>query len=777
MGFLSPAMKEPVDPSDCPAIAPLANSPKKLAAYALFLVPLLTVFLAFCLRMLEWPCWQNPEYRLGNEMLLATHDAYHWLSGAVGYGRAVDHPMAQMLDITAWLFNISPAQAAFWLPPALASLAAGVVCLWGALGGNLAAGLAAGLIASIAPGFLGRTLLGYYDTDLITLLFPLAIALPLAWWCKLHLNASPSFFYVRLFRKKNTTCASCAQGLARASTDSYPKFWPWIFMLSGLLAWHGPAWHSIFPYLRHYNAFLLTAAILLLAPSCRKREALSLSLCWILPALAGLWGCVFPLLYAIFQACAENKQYIFKNGCARCLALIRNPITLALLFTFALILFIRGDILDTLLAQLNAYLKRGGDNLASQGSNLVFPSVAQSIIEVQDLSFTALFPYFHPWLEASLAGIAGFLYLLYKKPFFLFLLPLALLAFASAKLGGRMVMFGAPIAALGLALPASHLMCRFASRHIGANKCAWFACLALCLGLVAPFADMIPAMSQGPSINRRQAAALNAAAGLTPPDALLWIWWDWGYAAHYFARRSTIADGAEHGGPSLYLPAAVFASDSPRFARQVIRHTSACGNIPANVFKNMNGATAQSLMNRLHSTHFPLVEGRGRQFIIVSFEMLRLGFWISNFGNWNFISCTGEGGALSIVPQALEYRLGTGEVRLGDSPRIILPSSIAIFEETGVKQRNYVQEWFQEHPNATPVQQQNELNSRRNINFLFNRITDEKLAVDGRIYSSLMVQLLLCDPSDPRIAPYFRLVYDNVFARIFEVIPNENPAE
>ena len=61
---------------------------------------------------------------------------------------------------------------------------------------------------------------------------------------------------------------------------------------------------------------------------------------------------------------------------------------------------------------------------------------------------------------------------------------------------------------------------------------------------------------------------------MTPKDAMVWLWWDWGYAAHHFSRRATIADGAQHGGPSLYLPAAVFATDNPRFARQLIRFTS-----------------------------------------------------------------------------------------------------------------------------------------------------------------------------------------------------------
>ena len=57
----------------------------------------LTLALAFALRMLEWPCWQNPEYRLGSEWLLATHDAYTWVAGAEDFGLAVGHPMAVML--------------------------------------------------------------------------------------------------------------------------------------------------------------------------------------------------------------------------------------------------------------------------------------------------------------------------------------------------------------------------------------------------------------------------------------------------------------------------------------------------------------------------------------------------------------------------------------------------------------------------------------------------------------------------------------------------------
>ena len=41
--------------------------------------------------------------------------------------------------------------------------------------------------------------------------------------------------------------------------------------------------------------------------------------------------------------------------------------------------------------------------------------------------------------------------------------------------------------------------------------------------------------------------------------------------------------------------------------------------------------------------------------------------------------------------------------------------------------------------------------------------------MDEVFYNTLMVQLLLCERDDPRFAPYFHLVYDNTYTRVFEV--------
>lgn len=728
---------------------------------------LLTLGLAFGLRMMEWPCWQNPEYRLGSEWLLATHDAYHWVAAAEGFGLGVGHPMAEMLRLMAQTLHTYPAAVAFWFPAVLASLVAVIVFAWVWALGSMEAGVAAGLITSLAPGFLARTLLGYYDTDLVTLFFPLLMTLAPACWAMRYMLL-PRMILRRLALGSGLKAAQRLWG-ERGADEAHlerlgnPLRWQWVLLLgaSGVISWWTQEWHSVFPYLIRYNVVLLALMALIMAPRGRRGILLLGGLAYALPTLGGPAGFGFSLILLL----AGNKA---GRGLRH---LLCRPLVLVLLWLGAAALLVQGEILTTLINHANAYLKHSGDvRSTGEGMSLVYPSVAQSIIEVQDLSFAALFPYFHPWMEAAVVGLAGFVLVLFRRPGALFLLPLAALGLLSTKLGGRMVMFGAPVVAVGLTLPLYWLLQRLLRADLrGAVAGAATSCILLAL-LVAPFADMIQAISQGPIINRRHAEALTRARTMTPEDAKLWLWWDWGYAAHHFARRSTIADGAQHAGPSLYLPAAVFATDNARFARQLIRYTAKMGNEPGNVFEGLDGRAAQALMDKLRSPETPLVEAKGRLFVVVSFEMLRLGFWISNFGNWNFVTRQGEGGALSIVPQALAYRLDTGEVRLEGSTSTIYPSSISVFEETGVTRRNYVQEWFDAHPKATPEEQKEFLSGRRNVNFLFNRVTDEKLAVDQGLYNSLMVQLLVGDPQDPRFSPYFKLVYDNVFARIYEVL-------
>lgn len=791
------------------------------------LLGMATYGVAFWLRFQEWPSWQEVEYRLGNEMLLATHDAYHWVAGAEGFEFGAGHPMSELLRILALLTGAEPAQVAFWLPPVMASLVALLVFLWAWGMGSMEAGFCAGVLASLSPGFLARTLLGYADTDLVTLFLPLLIGLAPAIWVMSFLR-HPLAVPWRWTRRPVPTALDAP---AHAPHRLISPVWVFVLGASGLLAWWSQEWHSMFPYLVRYNVALLGGMALVLARGGERRTALLAGLAYALPALAGPTGALFPLVLLVAVA-GRERSFV---------ALLHRPATLAAFWLLAAALLVDLNVLNTMFHHVQGYLKRAGDAVATGSTDpLIFPSVAQSIIEIQDLTLPEILIYFHPWPPVAVLGLIGFAAVLCARSGALFLLPLALLALLSTKMGGRLVMFGAPIVALGLALPVDWLACALGDvrakttrrffflgcallaaalllvpvsrealaavwRSLGELQPVVLGCLAVMLVIgvgrqrgwrltgaldavgphllyrsaavvvllaivVPPLANLVPAMTHGPILNRRHAAGLREVRTATPEDAILWHWWDWGYAAHHFSRRQTIADGAEHGGPSLYLPAAVYATDDPRFARQLIKYTAVKGNVPGNVFKGLTASQAAELVTWLNNPSNPLVQAKGKQYLVVSFDMLDLGFWISTFGSWNFLSKEGRGYAISIVPQALSYRLDKGDVVMKGSNVVVPAASIDVFSDGQLDHRDYVTPPKYLPDNEAIKAWKEDMERRRNVHFLFNRVTGEKLVVDDRMYKTLMVQLLICDPADPRFKPYFRLIYDNVFCRIYEVL-------
>ena len=247
---------------------------------------LATLALAFGLRMLEWSCWQDPEFRLGSEMLLATHDAYHWVAGAEGFSFGVGHPMSELLRIMAEALGTYPAAVAFWFPAALSSLVALIVFAWVWALGSMEAGVAAGLLTSLSPGFLARTLLGYYDTDLVTLFFPLLMTLAPACWAMRYMLL-PHLILRRLMLSSGLGAARRLWG-GEANHElkfGNPLRWQWMLLLglSGVVSWWAQEWHSVFPYLIRYNILLLGGLCVVLAQRGRRSLLLLGSLAYALP--------------------------------------------------------------------------------------------------------------------------------------------------------------------------------------------------------------------------------------------------------------------------------------------------------------------------------------------------------------------------------------------------------------------------------------------------------------------------------------------------------------
>ncbi|WP_245576389.1 STT3 domain-containing protein [Desulfovibrio cuneatus] len=776
-------------------------------------------------RLLEIPYWQNPAYTLGNEYLLATHDAYHWIAGAEGFEFGAGHPMSELVGSVAGMFGIPTANAGFWLAPVMGSLVGVTVFLWGWAFGFPCAGFVAGVLTSLSPAFLARTLLGFYDTDLVVLSFAILLGLVPAIWVspwlitpaellaslcagKKHLACVQRFFIALQARWVRVSPAGVLPGPLSLSAEAmqqvvYSPKWLAALLVWGVFGYSVQEWHSLFPYLTRFSALLLPTLILVFGPQKARRVLLQASLCHVLPLVAGLPGALlagawaWALVVSGQQAQADHEPShdpSRPSWAARLrqisLRVVRHKASLWVLWGVALVLVMDAQVFAIMRDSFRSYVNRSGDvsPLSAVSDPVVFPSVAQSIIEVQEVNLDELLSYIYPagWVIA--VSLFFFAVLVLIMPAFLWFVPLLALAFLSIRMGGRMTMFGAPPlmlafalgggAVLGMVWEVAERLCQKCLGRVWRRVVALGAALCVVLFLAWPLAMLLPNLTQGPVISQQHAQALQFIRHNTPEDSIVWNWWDWGYAVHHFSHRTAIADGARHGGPSLYLPAAVYTTADPRFARQLIKYTASKGNDPGNVFEGLTGTQAQELMEALSDKTAPLVEAPGKQYIVLSFEHLRLGIWINKYGSWNFIRKSGPGSLMNNLATALEFNMETGQVAAkGGKP--VQARSISLFHPSGITRQTYAKggnHFIFNLENATMAEEHTEMSmlarfwKNRVGYFGFTAPSNDKLVVDDVFYYTLMVQLLVAPPDDPRFAPYFRLVYDNVYARVYEVL-------
>ncbi len=790
---------------------------------AVLLAALCSFAISLAVRCLEIPAWNHPEFRLGDEYLLATHDAYHWIAGAEGFEFGAGHPMSEFIRILSLVSGALPANVGFWLPLVMGSALALAVFAWAAVFGSPCAGIVAGVLAACAPGYLARTMLGYCDTDFMILLFAVLLGLVPAAWLRPWLS-SPLCWLREWWRfagmaraaLEGTTLGTWPKNLAgfcradrRARVAAVPSAArltllralsaPWLLavMVAGVLGYGTQAWHSYFPYAIRFCAALTLLLAAVLGPRGGRGHLLAAALCYCVPLLAGWVGLVFalPLSFVLLFRRARHSlgtraaqpwllTAAFWQRVAPPLSrrektleragelLFASPWPLTALWTAVGVLLLDASVWQALLRSTASYLKVSGDASHSGLAKdpLVFPSVAQSIIEVQNLTFMDFLDYCHPVALLSLLGLLGYGLLLLTQPGTAYLLVLLAVALSSLKLGGRMAMFGSPAIALGFCMAATQALRAFCALGRKAQGPAllvdrffsferffiWrrFACcVSLSVLLSVPIMQLILEMSKGSIISREQAEALIFLRNNSPEDAVVWNWWDWGYATHHFARRHTVSDGARHGGPSLFVPAAVYTTADPHFARQLMAYTSEKGGEPGDIFEGLSGSGAAALMADLDSGKLA-PKPKSKQYIITGFELVPLGFWISTYGNWDFVRKEGKGYFISSIPQSLQYNLETGLVLVrGHQPANA--ASIDLFGPTKRERQFYFR-------------------TGNELHFIFNLVTGEKYSVKSDFYGMMLYQLLVAEPKDSRIRPYFKPVFDNSLVRVYEMLdPSE----
>lgn len=689
-------------------------------------VCLLAYGICLAFRLIELPAWSSPAFEFNGQYLMATHDAYTWLAGSKEISRRAGTALSEMIGFLHELTGFNLANIGFWLPTIFAPLASLPLALLAWNERQPEAGIVSGVMAAGCLGFFMRTRLGFVDTDIFALFFPLAIACSLIVW--LSVLCRKNWLPTKDIETENSvnsfTFMLEALGIGLL-IQGYDYFYGKIqvaLALVGLAFLVG----LVFTFKKYLRLLIFGFSLILVS------------------GLGGWTGFFLGLVAcAIFFYRPPAWQHWLYVG----------------IFTGLALLLAGEDILNILMGAMDkilGYAKISSSEITSN-SSFKLPSIQQSVREAQNLNWGAMASRTAGNWGLFCGGVLGFAYLIWRRPLFLIFLPLLGLGLASVKLGNRFSMYGGAALGLGLAFGVNQVFLDLKQKSIR----RWLVQIVLCILVLWPLWKVSKNLSPAPILTEVYAKTFVDLKEKASKNAQLWQWWDYGYAGQYFAERRVFGDGGQHDGKYLYPLAQVHATSSLLQANQLMKftlksqmeqyrqmekngslsHTKAkiinYPGDPVKELRNMSPQKAQAFVESLKTKKKDWPNNLPEQYFLVSWENLRLAYWISYYGTWDLVSGQANPGKIEQVQGQVQFNMEQGTMRLSRGQ--IRLNALDIIDSQN--SRHLV--W----PNGS------------GIYAIMNRLSNELYIMDSKIYNSMMVQMLIAEPE--KFNDHFELVVDH----------------
>jgi dolichyl-diphosphooligosaccharide--protein glycosyltransferase len=270
-----------------------------------------------------------------------------------------------------------------------------------------------------------------------------------------------------------------------------------------------------------------------------------------------------------------------------------------------------------------------------------FPNIYVSISELvhRDLDIIAAWTIGNKYLFL-IAVVGLILFAISKFRLFVLLLPILLMGLISLKGPSRFAMFLAPMLGIGLGFLIDWLIYKFSLKEKLNNT---FYKFIFDLGIIALISAILIwtnlksfYFKPAPIMTSFLAKTFINLQKITPPNAWIWTWWDYGYAIQYYARRATFHDGGSQGTPKTYFVALSFTTSSPQVGYNVTKSIAVCG---LECIKKLleEGKTAKQITQMFIEGKF-IKDAKNLPPIYWLFtgDEISKFAWISYFGTWNF---------------------------------------------------------------------------------------------------------------------------------------------
>lgn len=665
-------------------------------------------------RLLEWPGWASA---VGSTLVLPTADAYAWLAGQDGIGRLAGWPMSLMIGSLASASGYEPEWIAFWLPAGLAALPGFVIAGVCWQRGYPFAGLVGGVFATMSLGYLGRTRLGFADTDLYALFLPTALAALWAW----IIDRSAGF-------------RGAAVGGELAPTV------PVLLLagIAGLAQWLYP---SGFPILL---AISITSVVVGLgvAGFAMSGTLLALLAGFLLASGLGSWGVVggFGLALVLARRGAVGLQ-------------VGVP---SIAIATVLMAVFDASFLQQTWSRISAYTGLGG--APALISDWVLPRVDASIQETAAVGWAEYLQRVGTHWAFFLLGVVGFVRTVIRWPSLLTFLPLLILGLLSIELGHRFAMYAAPALGLGLGLGLAVFLEDIRLHrpfHVVAQA-------ALAGAVVAVVGWQVRDLQPEPAVPARWADALKDLRLLELEQPRIWAWWDEGYPAQFYSRLPTLADGGNASRLRTFALGRVYGAREPARAASFLRNASAqrmatirasndwrqasYDSVPLAHYTGLDAEEAQRKLTSAQELEPDSAALLPDELVVASWQTLRKAQWADLHGRWRLTDGEQGYGEIAALRPPVNLDEASGMLQTSDGP--VPLRSIHILESG----HRYHNQW----------------NRSDGAHAIINNDAGEGVLMDDELFSTLAVQFLIADPAV--LDRHFELLVDAApSARIFRV--------
>lgn len=432
-----------------------------------------------------------------------------------------------------------PREAVFtWLPPLLGALIVVPLFALGWLAGGRWVALLAGLGAAFAPAHVGRTTVGYFDTDVFSVTVPLAVAALLASALRTP-GARPPWSLLG---------GASLLALYPFTYDQGRPLGLAMVIAFALVAWGGP---------------------LLGAPRAT----------WRAPGLLVLVAAALPVpvpfavlaVVAVFGVCHLGSV----SGTSRFAGGSPGPratLLSALAWTSLVMVVVTSPATTSLLRKAEIYAEARS---AYVEADVQLPGVeaavegwaeadtTPSVAEARTLPADVMFAKAAGHGVFFVLGLLGLVLLVFALPHIGVIAPVVAVGLFAFFGGHRFLVYLAPVLALGVAWLVVRAFALLPARVVSKGALSM-------LGAVCFFPAALATLSKGPRpvVVAGEVAELQRLGAKAGPDDTTIAWWDYGYPIAYHARTRVVADGARRGDEAS-LVAEILMTHDDELARRL----------------------------------------------------------------------------------------------------------------------------------------------------------------------------------------------------------------